>query len=119
MSVSHGHIWACRSDYRSAAGTSSPVAGSGTPATGGTAGTGGTSESSGTIPRRAPAYLVTDEMVAQIAARHSLVPCGLDNISRNAMLNAPPQATFTTGSTAKLHDTSRDPRPNTGGDLCL
>jgi hypothetical protein len=44
------------------------------------------------IPRRARAYLVTDEMVAETSARHSLIPRGLDNISRNAMLNDPPQA---------------------------
>jgi hypothetical protein len=44
------------------------------------------------IPRRARAYLVTDEMVAEASARHSLIPRGLDNISRNAMLNAPQQA---------------------------
>jgi hypothetical protein len=44
------------------------------------------------IPRRARAYLVTDEMVAETSARHSLILRGLDNISRNAVLNDPPQA---------------------------
>jgi hypothetical protein len=43
------------------------------------------------IPRRARAYLVTDEMVAVTAARHSLIPRELDEISRNAMLTAPSQ----------------------------
>ena len=38
------------------------------------------------IPRRARAYLVTDEMVAVTAARHSLIPRELDEISRNAMV---------------------------------
>jgi hypothetical protein len=41
------------------------------------------------IPRRARAYLVTDEMVAETSARHSLIPRGLDEISRNAMLTGP------------------------------
>ena len=41
------------------------------------------------IPRRARAYLVTDEMVAETSARHSRIPRRLDEISRNAMLNAP------------------------------
>ena len=44
------------------------------------------------IPRRARAYLVTDEMVAVTAARHSLIPRELDEISRNAMVNVSPQA---------------------------
>jgi S-DNA-T family DNA segregation ATPase FtsK/SpoIIIE len=44
------------------------------------------------IPRRARAYLVTDEMVAVTAARHSLIPRELDEISRNAMVNPSPQA---------------------------
>ena len=44
------------------------------------------------IPRRARAYLVTDEMVAMTAARHSQIPRELDEISRNAMVNALPQA---------------------------
>jgi S-DNA-T family DNA segregation ATPase FtsK/SpoIIIE len=44
------------------------------------------------IPRRTRAYLVTDEMVAITAARHSLIPRELDQISRNAMMNASPQA---------------------------
>jgi S-DNA-T family DNA segregation ATPase FtsK/SpoIIIE len=41
------------------------------------------------LPRRARAYLVTDEMVAETSARHSRIPRQLDEISRNAMLNAP------------------------------
>jgi hypothetical protein len=41
------------------------------------------------IPRPARAYLVTDEMVAVTAARHSQIPRDLDPISRNALLNAP------------------------------
>jgi hypothetical protein len=41
------------------------------------------------IPRRARAYLVTDEMVAEASALHSQIPRQLDEISRNAMLNAP------------------------------
>ena len=44
------------------------------------------------IPRRARAYLVTDEMVAATSARHSLIPRGLDEISRNAMLAGPQPA---------------------------
>ena len=44
------------------------------------------------IPRRARAYLVTDEMVAVTAARHSLIFRELDEISRNAMVNVSPQA---------------------------
>ena len=44
------------------------------------------------IPRRARAYPVTDEMVAQTSARHSLIPRGLDEVSRNAMLAQPEQA---------------------------
>jgi hypothetical protein len=41
------------------------------------------------IPRRARAYLVTDQMVAETSARHSQIPRQLDEISRNAMLAAP------------------------------
>lgn len=44
------------------------------------------------VPRRARAYLVTDEMVAVTAAQHSLIPRELDEISRNAMVNVSPQA---------------------------
>ncbi len=44
------------------------------------------------IPRRARAYLVTDEMVAVTSARHSLIPRELDEISRNAIVNVSPQA---------------------------
>ena len=44
------------------------------------------------IPRRARAYLVTDEMVAVTAARHSRIPRELDEISRNVMMKMPPQA---------------------------
>jgi hypothetical protein len=44
------------------------------------------------IPRSARAYLVTDEMVAATAARHSLIPRELDKISQNAVLNAPAPA---------------------------
>jgi hypothetical protein len=40
------------------------------------------------IPRRARAYLVTDDMVAETSALHSQIPRGLDRISRDAMLNA-------------------------------
>jgi FtsK/SpoIIIE family len=43
------------------------------------------------IPRRARAYLVTDEMVAVTAARHSLIPRELDQVSRNAIVNPPQQ----------------------------
>jgi S-DNA-T family DNA segregation ATPase FtsK/SpoIIIE len=39
------------------------------------------------IPRRARAYLVTDEVVAATAEQHSLIPRELDEISRNAMMN--------------------------------
>ena len=42
------------------------------------------------IPRRARAYLVTDQMVAETSALHSQIPRELDEISRNAML-APPE----------------------------
>src|SRR4029077_10474741 len=44
------------------------------------------------IPRRARAYLVTDEMVAGTSARPSLMPRELDEISRNAMVNVSQQA---------------------------
>jgi hypothetical protein len=40
------------------------------------------------IPRRARAYLVTDQMVAETSALHSQIPRELDAISRNALLNA-------------------------------
>jgi S-DNA-T family DNA segregation ATPase FtsK/SpoIIIE len=40
------------------------------------------------IPRRARAYLVTDEMVTETSAWHSQIPRQLDEISRNAMLDA-------------------------------
>jgi FtsK/SpoIIIE family/IclR helix-turn-helix domain len=40
------------------------------------------------IPRRARAYLVTDQMVAETSALHSLIPRELDDISRNAILTA-------------------------------
>jgi S-DNA-T family DNA segregation ATPase FtsK/SpoIIIE len=43
------------------------------------------------IPRRARAYLVTDEMVTETSALHSQIPRGLDEISRNAILSAPRQ----------------------------
>jgi hypothetical protein len=43
------------------------------------------------IPRRARAYLVTDEMVTGTSALHSQIPRGLDEISRNAILSAPRQ----------------------------
>lgn len=42
-------------------------------------------------PRRARAYLVTDQMVAETSALHSQIPRQLDEISRNAMLAAPAQ----------------------------
>ena len=42
------------------------------------------------IPRRARAYLVTDQMVAETSAWHSQIPRELDQISRNAMLAATP-----------------------------
>jgi S-DNA-T family DNA segregation ATPase FtsK/SpoIIIE len=45
------------------------------------------------VPRRARAYLVTDEMVSTAAARHSQIPRSLDQVSRNAMLNAPARPT--------------------------
>ena len=41
------------------------------------------------IPRRARAYLVTDQMVAETSARHAQIPRELDEISRNAILAAP------------------------------
>jgi hypothetical protein len=41
------------------------------------------------IPRRARAYLVTDEIVAETSVAHSRILRRLDEISRNAMLNAP------------------------------
>ena len=43
------------------------------------------------IPRRARAYLVTDQMVAETSALHSQIPRQLDEVSRNAMLAAPAQ----------------------------
>ena len=39
-------------------------------------------------PRRARAYLLTDEMVTQTAAWHSQIPRRLDDISRAAILNS-------------------------------
>jgi DNA segregation ATPase FtsK/SpoIIIE-like protein len=41
------------------------------------------------VPRRARAYFVTDEMVAEASARHSEIPRELDEVSRNAILAAP------------------------------
>jgi len=41
------------------------------------------------VPRRARAYLVTDEMVTETAALHSQIPRQLDEISRNAVHTAP------------------------------
>jgi S-DNA-T family DNA segregation ATPase FtsK/SpoIIIE len=41
------------------------------------------------VPRRARAYLVTDQMVVETSALHSQIPRELDEISRNAMLAAP------------------------------
>jgi DNA segregation ATPase FtsK/SpoIIIE-like protein len=41
------------------------------------------------VPRRARAYLVTDQMVAETSALHSQIPRELDEISRNAILAAP------------------------------
>ena len=41
------------------------------------------------VPRRARAYLVTDQMVAETSAIHSQIPRELDQISRNAMLADP------------------------------
>jgi S-DNA-T family DNA segregation ATPase FtsK/SpoIIIE len=44
-------------------------------------------------PRRARAYLVTDQMVAETSALHSRIPRELDEVSRNAM-RATPAARF-------------------------
>jgi S-DNA-T family DNA segregation ATPase FtsK/SpoIIIE len=44
------------------------------------------------IPRRARAYLVTDEAVSATSARHAQIWRQLDSISRNAMLSNRPQA---------------------------
>jgi S-DNA-T family DNA segregation ATPase FtsK/SpoIIIE len=41
------------------------------------------------VPRRARAYLMTDQMVAETSALHSQIPRRLDEISRNAMHAAP------------------------------
>jgi len=41
------------------------------------------------VPRRARAYLVTDQMVAETSALHSQIPRELDEVSRNAILTAP------------------------------
>ena len=47
------------------------------------------------IPRRARAYLVTDEVVSATSARHAQIRRQLDRISRNAMLsNRPPVNTY-------------------------
>jgi hypothetical protein len=43
------------------------------------------------IPRRARAYLITDQMVADTSALHSQIPRQLDEISRNAVLAAQAQ----------------------------
>jgi S-DNA-T family DNA segregation ATPase FtsK/SpoIIIE len=45
------------------------------------------------IPRRARAYLVTDEAVSATSARHAQIRRQLDSISRNAMLSNRPQTT--------------------------
>lgn len=45
------------------------------------------------IPRRARAYLVTDEAVSTTSARHARIRPSLDSISRNAMLSSQPQMT--------------------------
>jgi S-DNA-T family DNA segregation ATPase FtsK/SpoIIIE len=41
------------------------------------------------VPRRARAYLMTDDMVAETSARHSQIPRRLDGISRNAVFSGP------------------------------
>ena len=47
------------------------------------------------IPRRARAYLVTDESVTETSARHAQIRRQLDRISRNAMLaNHPPTTAY-------------------------
>jgi FtsK/SpoIIIE family len=45
------------------------------------------------IPRRARAYLVTDQMVITTSARHAQIRPDLDHVSRNAMLTAEPRIT--------------------------
>ena len=45
------------------------------------------------IPRRARAYLVTDEVVSATSARHAQIRRELDSISRNAMLSNSPEVT--------------------------
>jgi hypothetical protein len=60
------------------------------------------------IPRRARAYLVTDDMVAETSARHSLIPRGLDEISRNAMLAGPGPAS---GHGPRYQNTSDSAQP--------
>jgi hypothetical protein len=45
------------------------------------------------IPRRARAYLVTDQMVSATSARHAQIRPDLDDVSRNAMLATDPSIT--------------------------
>jgi len=60
------------------------------------------------VPRRGRAYLVTDEMVAETSARHSRIPRGLDEISRNAMLAEPEPAS---GSRPQDQDPGNSAQP--------
>jgi S-DNA-T family DNA segregation ATPase FtsK/SpoIIIE len=61
------------------------------------------------IPRRARAYLVTDEMVAATAAQHSLIPRDLDEISLNAIRNAPTSAQGSQPRYQNLGDSGQAP----------
>jgi DNA segregation ATPase FtsK/SpoIIIE-like protein len=67
------------------------------------------------VPRRARAYLVTDEMVAETSARHSRIPRRLDQISRNGILDAP--AWPTPGFQPEYENTDDAPTEEVAGEI--
>jgi len=63
------------------------------------------------IPRRARAYLVTDEAVTATSARHARIACQLDRVSRNAMpSNRPPAYQETNYPDNTYEETSEVPQ---------
>lgn len=60
------------------------------------------------IPRTARAYLVTDQAVAETAARHALIPRQLDHVSRNAIFTASQEASQFQQSAGFADDTAHE-----------
>jgi S-DNA-T family DNA segregation ATPase FtsK/SpoIIIE len=73
------------------------------------------------IPRRARAYLVTDEVVSATSARHAQIRRELDSISRNAMLSNTPQVTVYASPDypEDNYDESSEIAQTPEGTLCL